>query len=107
MKWIKIFNDWAEASARLPEDKITELNIGTLPLAIVRRKSELFIFERNCPHQHASLTGASFNGFNEVICPLHEYRFHLASGQEAAGRCRDLRLYPVRIEHGIFIGLKS
>ena len=107
MKWIKIFETTAQAIDRLPEEHVAELNIGTLPLAIVRRKSELFIFERNCPHQRAPLIGASFNGFNEIICPLHEYRFHLKTGRESAGRCRDLRLYPVKVEEGVYVGIKE
>jgi nitrite reductase/ring-hydroxylating ferredoxin subunit len=107
MKWIRIFENWSEAEERLPQESVVELNIGSLPLAIVRQKSELFIFERNCPHQRAPLTGATLNGFHEIICPLHEFRFHLKSGRESGGRCRDLRLYPVKIEQGVFIGIKN
>lgn len=107
MRWITLFKSLDEARTRLPENSIVPLNLGTKALAIVRRNEELFIFERNCPHQHASLLEARFNNYEEIICPLHEYRFHLKNGKEAQQRCRELKTYPVRITQTVEIGIKE
>ena len=107
MRWITLFNSFEEAKKRLPDNQVVPLNLGTKALAIARRNEELFIFERNCPHQHASLLEGRFNNFDEIICPLHEFRFNLKGGQEAQGRCRDLNLYPVQISDSVQIGLKD
>lgn len=107
MKWIKIFKNWEEAEQRLPHGEVRKLQFSDHHLAIVRRNAELFIFEANCPHQHESLLHARFNEYNEIICPLHEYRFNLKSGNEASARCRNLRTYPVRHKDGIYIGINA
>ena len=36
-------------------------------------------------------------GGGKVICPLHAYRFDLATGQPAASDCDALRTYPVSV----------
>ena len=107
MKWITLFDSWETAENRLPHGQIIPLNLGSRKLAIVRQNKELFIFERYCPHQHESLLKGSVNSYDEVICPLHEYRFHLRHGRETAQRCRDLLLYPVKVDGAVQIGLKE
>jgi nitrite reductase/ring-hydroxylating ferredoxin subunit len=102
-----LFESWDKAEKRLPNGEITALNLGNQKLAIVRQNKELFIFDRYCPHQHESLLTGTLNAFNEVICPLHEYRFNLNDGREHAQRCGDLMLYPVKIEGTVRIGLKE
>lgn len=85
----------SEASARelFPERKIREVQLGDKKICVVRIGSEFFAFEALCPHRMASLSEGTVTGFEEVVCPLHHYRFDVKTGAIQSGDCRDLRCY--------------
>jgi nitrite reductase/ring-hydroxylating ferredoxin subunit len=56
-------------------------------IALTRIVDEFHAFSSSCPHRGASLIEATINGFGEVICPLHQYRFDLKTGQVKSGSC--------------------
>ena len=94
------------AEKALPEGSPRKLILNGNSYCILRKGNELFAMDDACPHNKASLSEGRLNAFNEIICPLHEYRFDLLSGCESGLRCGDLQMYPIRIEKGgIFISL--
>jgi nitrite reductase/ring-hydroxylating ferredoxin subunit len=103
MKWIKIFDSWAEASSRLPENDPYILQIGEKKISIVRHGANLYAFEPLCPHQHEPLHKGTVNREGEIVCPLHAYRFNLVTGKEHLERCRDLETFPVKTDDKIYI----
>jgi nitrite reductase/ring-hydroxylating ferredoxin subunit len=107
MRWIKIFDSLDKAETRVSIDTPILLEIGKRKLVLIRRKTGWFAADNACPHQNESLSGGWLNSENEIICPLHEYRFSLHSGRECRGRTSDLQTYPVKAENGLFIGLTS
>ena len=101
---IKLFSSPEEARAEVP--------LGTSRKLVVKEKSYLLIHSSNgftvadelCPHQRASLAKGTFNAFDEIICPLHEYRFNLKTGAESSGRCSSLTLYQIAVKSdGLYI----
>ena len=46
---------------------------------IVNLEGELHAIDNLCPHQSASLGLGEIKG-DEIICPLHQYRFNLKTG---------------------------
>ncbi len=101
---IKIFNSPDEAEKEVPQ--------GTSRKIIVKEKSYLLIHSNQgftvtdelCPHQRASLAKGVFNNFDEIICPLHEYRFNLKTGIESSNRCGHLTLYQIAVKSdGLYI----
>ncbi|MBN7810075.1 Rieske 2Fe-2S domain-containing protein [Algoriphagus sp. H41] len=81
-----------------PEKVIKKIQLGDKLLGGVRIGKRIFVFAASCPHRGAALTQGTINGLGEIICPLHEYRFDLATGALRAGSCGDLEVYPARIE---------
>ena len=81
-----------------PEGIIKKIQLGEKQLGGVRIGDRIFVFDASCPHRGAALTQGRINGLGEIICPLHEYRFDLATGTVRAGSCGDLDIYPTRIE---------
>ncbi len=105
MRWIKIFDSTGEARQRLKKRNPLPLRIGERKINLVLCQERIYAVADACPHQHASLSGGWTNHLCEIICPLHEYRFSLESGQESAGRASHLETFPVQTENGLFIGL--
>lgn len=101
---VKLFSSEQEA--------INEVPIGTTRKLVVKDKGYLLIntaqgfsvIDELCPHQHESLSKGKLNDFNEIICPLHEYRFNLKNGIESSNRCRHLTLYQIAVKSdGLYI----
>ncbi|MFM7628759.1 MAG: Rieske (2Fe-2S) protein [Algoriphagus sp.] len=78
----------------IPERKIKKLTAGEKRLAVLRIGELLHVFDVQCPHRGADLTQANINGAGEIICPLHQYRFDLKTGDVRSGYCASLPIYP-------------
>lgn len=50
----------------------------------------------------ATLHQGSINFLNEIVCPMHTFRFNMESGEEAEHRCGPMKTYPVFEEAGSF-----
>ena len=86
-------NSKEEVFLAIPERKIKKLAAGEKRLAILRIGETLHIFDAQCPHRGADLSQANINGAGEIICPLHQYRFDLKTGDVRAGYCAALPVY--------------
>ncbi len=82
-----------EVFQALPERKIKKLAAGQKRLAILRIGDTCYIFDAQCPHRGADLGQANINGIGEIICPLHQYRFDLKTGDVRSGYCAALPVY--------------
>ena len=82
-----------EVFQALPERKIKKLAAGEKRLAILRIGDTFHIFDAQCPHRGADLGQANINGAGEIICPLHQYRFNLKTGDVRSGYCTALPVY--------------
>jgi nitrite reductase/ring-hydroxylating ferredoxin subunit len=92
----------------VPEHIIKKVNLGTKSVGLLRVGEAFFSFQSQCPHRGASLIQGHLNAAGELICPLHQYRFELKSGQVKAGSCPDLEVFPCELtEDGLQITLPS
>lgn len=93
-----------EVQSFLPNQRVKKIKVGEMNLGIVRVEEQVFAFEIQCPHRKADLTQGRITPYEEVVCPLHEYRFDLQTGQVKAGACPDLKVYACRLsESGLEI----
>lgn len=103
---VKVFESHSAMEKVFVEKAIRVLRIGEQKICLAKSKNEFFAFEALCPHQKQPLKEGSLNAFNEIICPLHFYRFNLKTGQEANRLCNDLKTFPMEInDQGVFIKL--
>ncbi len=92
----------------IPERAIKKVSTGDQFIGLLRIGQEFFAFQSSCPHRGASLIQGNFNAVGELICPLHQYRFDLKSGQVKAGSCADLEVYRCELlENGLQITMPS
>lgn len=59
------------------------------------RRDELFATQAECPHRAGPLADGML-GDTTLVCPLHDWRFDLATGASAAGGACGIMVYPVR-----------
>lgn len=104
MKEYRLGSSKQEIFELLPERKVKKVILGEKPIGILRMGELFYAFDSQCPHRGADLLQAHINGLSEIICPLHQYRFDLKTGQVRSGYCSDLPVYPVHLhEEGLTI----
>jgi ferredoxin-nitrite reductase len=74
-------------------------------IAVFRRGDCLYALDNRCPHAGGSLADGALDG-NEVICPLHGYRFSLATGRCATDPRLAVHAFAVT-PHGTGFAIKT
>ena len=98
MKEYTLGTDRAEVDRLFPNRVIKKILLGNRELAGLRVDDQMYVFRAFCPHRGASLIQANINSSQEIICPLHQYRFDLKTGQVRSGYCGDLEVFQTRLE---------
>ena len=71
--------------------------VGRLIVAVFRtRREELFATQAWCPHRGGSLADGIVAA-GKVVCPMHAYRYSLATGQPEGHSCGVLSTFDVRL----------
>lgn len=65
-------DELAEGAPRL-------ISVNGLEVAVFRRGDRLHALQNRCPHEGGALASGTLDG-DEVICPLHGYRFNVKTG---------------------------
>ena len=60
------------------------------------RARGVFAVQAECPHRGGPLADGLVGG-TTLICPLHSWKFDLATGEALFGEC-GLKTYPVRVD---------
>lgn len=104
MKHFTLGSSKSEILDLIPERQIKKIRLGEKEIALIRLGEDFYGFQLFCPHRGASLLSAFTNGVGELICPLHEYRFDLKSGQVKSGFCENLEVFACTLtEEGLKI----
>lgn len=84
----------------IPMGEGKRFEIGQHRVAIFRlRDGGLYAVQAQCPHQQGPLE-EGITGSCTVICPMHSWKFNLATGACLNDASHCLRTYPVREEGG-------
>lgn len=85
-------------ASRIPPGEGRAFRIGPTAVAVFRtRAGELFATQARCPHRAGPLADGLVGG-GTVVCPLHAYRFDLATGRPVGDACGALETYPVEVD---------
>ena len=89
----------------LGEGRVFE--VEGMPIAVFRtRRGEVFATQAECPHREGPLCDGIIGG-RQVVCPLHAYKFDLATGNPVGNDCEALRTYVVSVSESGDILLSS
>ena len=95
-------DDWTKVAnaADVPEDGTLLVQLGAEPVCLYNLSGTIFATHDTCTHGQASLADGFTEG-EEIECPLHQGRFHIATGRAVGIPCiDDVRRYAVKIENG-------
>jgi len=92
----KLFNSKEEALSTLPNNKPKLVLADNKEVCLVRKNDELYAFDNLCPHMGEQLHKGITNHLDQIICPLHAYKFDMRYGSEVQQKCKDLNLYEIR-----------
>ena len=83
---------------RIPLGEGRSFRIEDTAVAIFRtRKNEIFATQATCSHKGGPLADGIV-GDGKIICPLHAYKFQLATGDALGHTCGALKTYPVSLD---------
>ena len=104
MKWIRIFDKLTNAINTIPNGNSKLVIIGDHRICLSNVHDQFYAIKDACPHSGHSLSQGKINYLNEIVCPLHGYRFSLKHGQEGDQKCKDAQTYRVKVrEEGLYI----
>jgi nitrite reductase (NADH) small subunit len=83
---------------RIPPGEGQTFLVNGREVAVFRSRGsgELFATQARCPHRQGLLADGIV-GDGKVICPLHSYRFDLATGTSLDNACEALRTYRTEV----------
>lgn len=64
----------------LKEGTMKQRSIEGVPILIIKQQGKIFVIDDRCPHMGCRLSSGKLEGI-EVVCPCHEWRFNLNTGE--------------------------
>lgn len=107
-KWYRVFDSEQVAMDSVPLNKAVTVLIEEQKICLARTPKGFFAVADACPHLGISLSKGVCNGFNEIVCPWHGWRFDLEKGHETSGQGSGsgVNRYKVKLdENGLSIGV--
>jgi len=103
--WIKIAANANEIS--FGENNIATIHIGEKTLSLAKSANGLKACSANCPHAGGDLSEGFLDKHDNIICPVHHYRFSLNTGRDTANEGYSLKIYKIKVTaEGIFVKLQ-
>ena len=97
------------SAAQIPLGEGRRFEIGGAAIAVFRsRQGQVYATQAECSHKAGPLADGLIGG-DALICPLHNFKFNLETGEPLGNDCPALLTYPVSLnEHGeIVVGWRE
>lgn len=103
--WIKIADDIHEINFQ--ENQIASITVAEKAICVIKTTDDLHACSSKCPHAGADLCEGFLDNRQNIICPVHGYRFNLNHGRDSNSEGYFLKIFPIKqTEEGIFISLE-
>ena len=99
----KLFESIDQMKDVLVNKKPRQVKAGGKNICIVREGENLLAFANECPHMGESLSNGTINHLDEIVCPLHSYRFNIHTAEAVERQCRSLKKIQVTFAAGVFL----
>jgi len=83
----------------LQEGAMKLVSVDGSPVLLIRQSGQIFAIDNRCPHMGCAFSGGTMRGFL-IVCPCHEWRFDLRTGEYEVEPSIKLSIY----EHKIISG---
>lgn len=85
--------------ADVPDGGRKTLAVGGREITILRRGERVFALWNRCPHANGRLGDGEWSG-GEITCPLHRWKFDLATGRTRRDPRLRATVYEARVAGG-------
>jgi 3-phenylpropionate/trans-cinnamate dioxygenase ferredoxin subunit len=83
----------------LEEGKMKLVAVEGTPLLFIKQLGEIFVINNRCPHMACGFSGGTLDGL-VIVCPCHDWRFDLETGEYEEGPGFKLTKYDWKIQQG-------
>ena len=83
----------------LEEGEMKLVRVDGLPVLFIKQGGKIYVIDDRCPHMGCKFSGGSLDG-NVVICPCHDWRFNLETGEYEVNPEYVLTTYPFKLKDG-------
>ena len=83
----------------LQEGTMKLIRVEGLPVLLIKQLGQIYAIDNRCPHMACGFSGGSLDG-NVIICPCHDWRFDLKTGEYEDDPSMTLKSYEWKIESG-------
>jgi 3-phenylpropionate/trans-cinnamate dioxygenase ferredoxin subunit len=103
--WIKIAGKIDEIIFK--ENNIACIEIDGKSICLIKTIKGLKACSSKCPHAGGDLSSGFLDKRENIICPVHNYRFNLNNGCDTNNEGYFLKIFAVKeMEEGIFIEMR-
>ena len=97
-----------EAELEFQSNGIAVAEVKDRKICLARHAGGLFAFAYKCPHAAALLANGWVDLKGNVVCPLHQYKFSMATGRNVTGEGYYMKRWPVEKRGDeIWVGLEA
>ncbi|MGE5575103.1 MAG: Rieske (2Fe-2S) protein [Ignavibacteria bacterium] len=83
----------------LVEGKMKLVTVEGTPVLLIKQKGQIFAINNRCPHMACGFSGGTLEGL-VIVCPCHDWRFNLETGEYEDEPFFRLTMYDWKIEYG-------
>ena len=83
----------------LQEYKMKLVSVEGTPILFIKQQGQIFAINNHCPHMACSLIGGTLDGL-VIVCPCHDWRFNLETGEYEDEPAIKLTKYEWKLESG-------
>ena len=104
-KWYKIAD--SESELNFTSNNLLEIEVAGKKICLAKGK-DLYACAAKCPHASGIIANGYIDAHDNVICPIHRYKFALHNGRNVSGEGYYLKTYPLQTRNeGVFIGIEE
>ncbi|AFM14356.1 Rieske 2Fe-2S domain-containing protein [Turneriella parva] len=95
---------WHEVAplASLQEGDAKYFQAGARKAILTLNSGKIVVYDAHCPHKGNAIPESGI-AEGSIVCPFHEWKFDLKSGECTAGGNKPLTVLPSKIENGIVL----
>lgn len=87
------------AEKELRNGTMKVVSVEGTPILFIRQEGKIFVINNRCPHMACGFSGGTLDGL-VIVCPCHDWRFDLKTGEYEVEPSIKLTKYDWKIASG-------